>query len=661
MEETKSRNKRAKVEKHQLVTQPSGVSDLAVTPELLITLFQKNYMQCTQLQKRGVRKLHDLTEKKMERALLQSRNDWSATLNMLLDKQERLEDLLRSMGLICPETLLGVPAQQLDKLERVTFWARTVCVGSGEGVVGEIRQLLDEVTELKFKVKTKHSLLETLSADLISWGTRHQSLLTDCLTLNTPTFELNEVLTQSVYNPLFDHNDVFHFFPDLPSVVSFYTYLPERCVREQCVPPGLGLQKLKDSVKPSVENLAAGCFIGLMVITNLEDNSDGNDVVNYDHMCVSVGEQLSGTSLQPGKKYVTWYVGQYAQNNVIGSVQQWTEGMDYLFYSLSKCPAACNQEFLRAWKATRVPGFQRPLYTCVLPGTKEVTAATWGTPDTLDWIARSVHFWSHQLNTYAPMGYNLQLNHHFHRTLFLEIPNLVKFPLLWQYKELLTCTIRECKAFVEDAQRGAVAANEFLSAMKQEFFSCNFHLVFYQWAPVKERVMEFETKFSQCEEGMKKLNICMEVIQQSVETKVNQVYAWSRLYKLDITEAVGLYSANVLQLCANATALLQSMTEFQAPVTILDMDRCEQDLKNLEPCNQEWVFKMCAEVNMLPLSADNFYAQFSNLKKKIKHFRNLHHPDRGVKLVSKFYETQGWCEQLESIGKFHEHFFNKVR
>ena len=667
MEETKGRSKpkRAKVDTKQqqqlVVVQPSATAtEVAVTPELLMTTFQNNYMQCTQLQKKGVKKTQELSERKLERALIQGRSDWNTALNMLLEKQGRLEDLLRSMGLICPETLLGVPAQQLDKLERVTFWARTVCIGIGTDS-SEVQQLLDEVTELKLKVKSKHAVLETLSADLVSCGNKHQTLLTDCLTLNKPTFDLNEVLTQSVYNPPFDHNDVYHFFPDLESVVNFYATLADRCVREQCTPPGIGLQKLRDSVKPTLEHLKGGCFIGLMVITNLEDTSDGNEAVSYEHMCVSVGEQLSGTSLQPGKKYVTWYVGQYSDNNVMGSVSCWTEAMDYLFYSLPKCPAACNSEFLRVWKATRVTGFQRPLYTCLLPGTKEVTAETWGTADTLDWISRSVHFWAHQLNTYAPMGYNLPLNHHFHRTLFVEIPKLVKFPLLWQYKELLTSTMQECKVLVEDVQRAACAANEFLSAMKQEFFSCNFHLVFYQWAPVKERVRELEAVLDRCEEGITKLKLCMTVVQQSVDTKLNQVNAWSRLYRLDVTDAVGQYLATIQSLYQEVTTLLNNVAEFHALVKVSDMDRCEDDLKNLEPCNPQWVLKMCNEVHMRPLSAEQFFRQFVKLKSKVKNVRNLSHPDKGAHMVSKFYEAQSWCEQLDSIEKFHELFFTKVR
>ena len=639
-------------------------SDVVVTPELLMSKFQHNYMLCTQLQKKGVRKVQELSEQKLKKAVDVSRQEWSNALNLLLEKQERLESLLRSMGLVCPESLLGVPAQQLDKLERVTFWGRTVCVDlrsrhSSEAVVDDIQALLNDVTELKVKVKSKQQVVHSLSTDLIAYGNRHQAALTDCLTLNTPLFSLEEVLSQSVYNPVFDHNDVFHQFADPQSVVSFYATLPERCLREQCVPLGVGLEKMRSSVKPTVDHLGAGFFVGLMVITNLDDLSDGNDVVNHDHMCCSVAEQLSGTSLQPGKKYVTWYIGQYAHQNAMGSLSEWTQGMDYLFYSLSKCPAGCSTEFLKAWKG-RV-GAQRPLYTCVLPGTKEVTGESWGTTDTLDWIARSVHFWAHQLNTYAPSGYNMPLSHHFHRTLFLEIPKLVKFPLLWQYKELLGSTMQECRLLVEDVQRASGVATEFLSAMKQDFCSCNFHLVFYQWEPVQDRLKELEALAAKCDERMGHLQLCLTVIQQSVETKLTQVSALSRLCKVDVTNAVPRYSSMLQAQCVEATELLRCVAECKPGVTVQDMELFAEQLKNLEPCTPEWVLRLCESVGVRSLSADHFFTQFKKLKTNVKQLRNKFHPDKGSTEVARFYECQSWCEQLESIENFLEHFFNKVR
>jgi hypothetical protein len=672
MEETKrssKSSKRAKVDQQPTQQQQQQVAvrpepELVVTPELLMTTFQSNYMQCTQLQKKGVKRGQETSERKVERALLQSRTDWNAALSTLLEKQGRLEDLLRSMGLVCPETLLGVPAQQLDKLERVTFWARTVCVAeegqvTSSSVREQIQHLLDEVTELKFKVKSKQALVTTLSTEVVAFGTKHQSQLNDCLAGNAPGFELTEVLTQSVYNPVFDHNDVYHFFPDLSSVVQFYEGLPERCIREQCTPPGTTLQKLQDSVKPTVAHLQPGCFIGLMVITNLEDTADGNEAVNYDHMCLSVGEQLSGTSLQPGKKYVTWYVGQYSENNGMGSVGQWTQAMDYMFYALSKCPAGCNTEFMKAVK--RGLGFHRPFYTCLLPGTKEVTAETWGTVDTLDWIARSIHFWAHQLNTYAPVGYNLPLNHHFHRTLFTEIPGLVKFPLLWQYKELLTQATQECRTLVADVQRAAGAAHEFLSAMKQEFFSCNFHMVFYQWAPVKERVKELEAVMARSHEGIQRLKLCMSVVESSVEMKLNQVHAWSRLYRLDVVTAVAHYSSQMQALGGDALLLLNSVADFVAHVSVFDMEQCEQDLQGLELCNPEWLGKLFGELKQPVVTGELFFSQFGKLKAKMKRCRTLYHPDKGSSQVSKFYQCQTWCQQMESLGRLYETFFKKVR
>lgn len=657
MEETKGRSKKKRVCVDKAMVPTASPLEVVVTPELLMTRFQSNYMQCTQLQKKGVKRMQETSEQKLKRAVDSSREEWALCLKQLLEKQENLESLLRNMGLVCPETLLGVPAQQLDKLERVIFWARMVCVDL-KGVE-DVHTLLSEVTELKVKVKSKQLALNTLSTDLVSFGTRHQSLLSDCLTVNTSVFTLDEVLSQSVYNPSFDHNDVFHFFPDLPSVVSFYATLPERCLREQCVPSALGLQKLRDSVKPKLEHLSGGCFIGLMVITNLDDLSDGNDVVNLDHMCCSVGEQLSGTSLQPGKKYVTWYVGQYAQHNTLGPVPVWTQAMDYLFYSLSKCPAACNSEFLKGWRGRALPG--RPLYTCILPGTKEVTAESWSTTDTLDWMARSVHFWAHQLNTYAPAGYNVPLNYHFHRTLFLEIPGLVKFPLLWQYKELLGSTMQECRTLVEDVQRAAAAANEFLSAMKQDFCSCNFHLVFYQWAPVQERVADLEALVAKCDDRMRHLQLCLTVVRQSVETKLTQVSAWSRLYKLEVSEAVARYSGALQAQCEEAGRLLNCVQECKPSVTVQDMERLSEELKNLEPCNPEWALSLCTTVGLRPVSAEQFFQQFQGLKKRVKKFRIQFHPDKGTTQVARFHECQSWCEQLVSIEKFLDLFFNKVR
>lgn len=672
MEEKKGRSKRSKVDKSSALMLCSQNTELQVTPELLMTRFQNDYMQCTQLQKKGVKRIQETAEKKLETALQRNRSDWDTAFNLLLQKCSLLEDLLQNTGFNCPVTLLGVPSQQLDKLEKVIFWARMVLskprgntsITAADDNLGSVQQLLDEVVELKLKVKEKHQLSESLSAELVSFASKHHALLTDCLTLNSHVFNLQEVLTKNMYNPPFDHNDVFYFFADLESVVTFHNNLVDHCIRDQCVPPGLGFQKLKDAIKPTVEHLEAGCFIGLMVITNLEDVSDGNTTVSYDNMCSSVGEQLSGTCLKPGKKYVTWYIGQYAQNNVMGSAAEWSKAMDYLFYSVQKCPASWNSEFLKGWNATRLPGVEKPLYTCILPGTKEVTRETWATVDTLDWIARSVHFWAHQLNTYAPSGYNLPLNHHFHRSLFLDTPNLVKFPQLWQYKKILTTGLTEYSGVLAQAQRAANEAAQFIQPMKQEFTSCNFNLVYHQWDLVKEKLAEFDRVMLQYAEGKTKLSVCMAAVQQSVVLKLSQVDAWSRLYKMNVFSAVEGYSAKMQQLCEEANAMLAADGAEALPVLLRDMTQCDEYVKHLEGWDRGWVSEMCSEVGRADVGADQFFEHFSDIKTRVKKNRNDCHPDRLLSVdadLDFFHLFQGWYEKLQILEKLNDLFFVKVR
>jgi hypothetical protein len=676
MEEKKGRSKRSKVDKGlALVLCPQPNTELQVTPELLMARFQTDYMQCTQLQKKGVKRIQETAEKKLESALQRNRSDWDSTFNLLVQKCNVLEELLQNTGFHCPVTLLGVPSQQLDKLEKVVFWARVVLSkprAAAAGAAGpaaadnleSVQQLLDEVVELKLRVKEKHQLSETLSAELVSFATKHHALLTDCLTLNSHVFNLQEVLTKNIYNPSFDHNDVFHFFTDLESVVTFHNNLVEYCIRDQCVPAGVGFQKLKDAIKPTVEHLAAGCFIGLMVITNLEDVSDSNTTVNYDNMCSSVGEQLSGTCLKPGKKYVTWYVGQYAQDNVMDSVVEWSKAMDYLFYSVQKCPAAWNSEFIKGWKSTRIPGVEKPLYTCLLPGTKEVTRDTWSSVDTLDWIARSVHFWAHQLNTYAPSGYNLPLNHHFHRCLFLDTPRLIKFPQLWQYKKILTSGLTEFSGLLSQVQRAAHDAVQFVQPMKHEFLSCNFNLVYHQWDLVKEKLAEFDRVMMQYTEGKTKLSVCMAAVQQSVVFKLSQVDAWSRLYKMNVFTAVERYSLEMQQLCEEANSLLSADGTAALPVVLRDMTQCDEYVKHLEGWDKSWVTEMCSEVGWTDVDLDQFFTHFSDIKGRVKKNRNDCHPDRLMSVdadLDFFHLFQGWYEKLQILEKLNDLFFEKVR
>lgn len=647
-----------------LVVAGKGATEVMVTPELLMTRFQNDYTQCTLLQEKGVKKNQNLTEKKLDLSLRQNRSEWSAAFNLLMEKTNQLEELLHCTSDSAPVTLLGVPSQQLEHLERVTYWARLVVNNRSVPVNGSIHQLLDEVTELKRKVQEKQHLSEKMSTELVALGARHQAVLQDCINQNSSVFYLQEVLSKNVYNPPFDHNDVYHFFPDLESVVSFHATLVDSCIREQVVPVGAGFEKLKRSPLPVLEHLAGGCFVGLLVITNLEDTSDNNTTVNDDNMCCSVGEQLSGVELKPGKKYVTWYVGQYAHDNVLGSPQQWADAMDTLYYSIIKCPMAWNSEFLKGWKATRVPGHEKPLYTCILPGVKEVSQDTWGTVDTLDWISRNVHFWAHQLNTYAPQGYNLPLNHHFHRSLFLEVPKLHKFPQLWQFKKVLTAAVQEVKNLMGVVQRAAAEAAAFLRPMTAEFYLCNFHLVYYQWEPVKEKLLEYDRMLSQLKEGQSRLSACLTAVQQSVASKLCQVEAWSRLYHLDVTAAVGLYSTAMQQLCTEGTALLcNEELSWLSAVSVQVMTENEHHVKHLQGCDWLCLGKLCVDVGCQGITVNNFFQHLSDVIGGAKKTRNDCHPDRGnrVEDVGLFHFFQGCCEKLQSIEKLHVLFFSQVR
>lgn len=640
-------------------------AELAVTPELLMTRFQNDYTQCTLLQKKGVKKKHDALEKELEKLLKQNRGEWSAAFDMLVEKTNRLEELLHCTADSAPVTLLGVPSQQLEQLERVSYWARMVLNKRAVPVNGSIHQLLDEVTELKHKVQEKQQVSEKLSVELVALGSRHQAVLQDCITKNSPVFHLQEVLTKNVYNPAFDHNDVYYFFPDLESVIHFHSNLVESCIREQVVPVGAGFEKLKQAPLPTVENLAGGFFIGLLLITNMEDTSDNNYAVNDDNMCCSVGEQLSGIVLKPGKKYVTWYVGQYAQDNAMDSPRLWSQAMDTLFYSVQKCPMAWNSEFVKGWKATRVPGHEKPLYTCILPGTKEVTRETWATVETLDWISRNVHFWTHQLNTYAPLGYNLPLNHHFHRSLFLEVPKLHKFPQLWQYKKVLAAAVQDVKDLYGLLERSSAEAVAFLRPMTKDFYLCNFHLVYYQWEPVKEKLFNYDRVLTQFKEGQSRLTACLMAVQQSVTSKLCQVEAWSRLYNLDVVDAVGSYNRMMQLLCEEGDVLTSSeSTSWLASVSVQAMTECEHYTKHLDGCDSSWFNRLCVEVGCQGITVDTLFQHLPELTVHVKKTRNDCHPDRGlcVDPDSNFFHLfQSWHEKLQSIEKLHVLFFSKVR
>lgn len=636
-----------------------------VTPESLLTQFENNYMQCATIQKRGTKRTHLSGEKKVERDLQQCRKLWSTSMNQLLEKEEKLKVALEGTGCDCPDSLLGVPVQQLDRLEKLTFWARMMIRDKDRPssvLQGTIESLLDDVTALKQRVKKQELQLERLSSELVSFGMKQLSNTVDVITHNSQAFHLEEVLAKNVYSPPFDHNDVFYFFPELDDVVTFYASLHEKCVQERCLPPWSGFAKLMDSPKPQLENLAHGCYIGLMVVTNLADISNNNHEVRSENMCAAVAEQLSGTFLQPGKKYVTWYLGQYSKDNNMENTVLWTQAMDYCFNSIQQCPAAWNSEFLLGWKSSVLltPGHYKPCYACVLPGTKEVTKDTWNTTDTLDWIVRNVHFWATQLNTYAPQGYNLPLNNHFHRSLFLEIPKLTKFPVLWQYKKSLS----EMVSCVSDKYNTVKAYMQLVSSycekMKQEFFNCNFNFVFYQWEPVKDMLKEAKKMTVEFLQEKKKLLLLVETLQGFLPSKLCQAEALSSLFLNGVGAAVAVYNQQIQRLFDEASLLFQDTEVFGLlTVTAEDMEALDVYKKDVEFSSRAWVADMCGEVLMTP---DTFFQDFDVIKKRVKASRNSHHPDKVQSVdpdLAAYHKFQSWVVQLQAVEKLHEHFFKK--
>jgi len=673
-EEKKTRSKKPRAQASwerayqggELITVPK-VGEL-VTPELLMTQFHSNYTQCTALKKKGIKRQLDVTEAVMKKEVLSSRQEWNTALTALLQKEEALKEVLEGSGCQCPDSLLGVPAQQLDQMERLTFWARMMLANKHRPVsvpVSIIQGLVEDVTVLKQKVKKSEARLEALSKELVAAGARHQGNLVDVVTHNSPAFDLQAVLAKNAYNPPFDHNDVYHFFPELEDVVKFHVTLQDKCVQECCVPSWPLFQSTCFDALSTLQadtlmgHLSHGCYIGLVVLTNLEDHADGNDVVNYDSMCVSVEQQLTGTSLLPGKKYVTWYLGQYDKDNTMGS--GWVNVMDNLFYSVQHAPAAWNQECVTGWRHTLQSTSYKQWYANVLPGVKEVTRDTWGTTDTLDWIARSVNFWAVQLGCYAPRGYNLPLNHHFHRSLFLDTPGLCKFPVLWQFKKSLAELLKSVTEKHGHFKRYKDLVAGYCTNMKREFVACNFNFVFYQWEQVKEMLGKAKAELTEFAQEKKKLSVLMDTVHLSVPAKLCQASALASLFRLDVSEAVNRYQEELNGLFVQATGLLQAVEAEVCTVSVSaeDMEALAEYKRDLEFSSRQWVQEVCGEVLLEPA---RFWTDFALVKKRVKASRNSHHPDKATSVdpdLVHYHRFQSWVMQLNAIEKLQDHFFSK--
>ena len=648
-------------------------SEELVTPELLLTQFNGNYTLCAAMQKRSVRKSMESTAKKLENKLHLSREQWNTTLNLLLQKKDELKDVLESHSneVTCPASLHGIPAQQLDQLERLVFWGKVVVSshsGNSSLSVTRLQELLSEVSELQVKVKQQELQLEKMSQEVVSCGIPQQAFTKDVVTYNNECFQLQDVLSKSVYNPPFEHNDVYHFFTTIHEVLQFHASLQERCVRDRLVPPWRGFAKLFTAPIPTVEELGQGFFVGLVVITNMSDVSNGNHDINLDNMCVSVSEQLSGTCLQPGKKYVTWYLGQYDKDRPANkSSRQWADTFDQLFMSVQQSPAAWNSEFVKGWKSSLAesPGSYKPMYTCVLPGTKEVTLSSWSSTDTLDWIVRNVHFWAHQLNTYAPFGYNVPLNNHFHRSVFLEIPGLVKFPVLWQYKKALSDMLTLVKDKFEVVNAQVQVVLKLLVNMKQSFFDCNFDFLHPQWSDVMQQMQQVREVMAEFLNHKNKLQLMSETIVSSVPTKVRQAEAMSSLYGIELSGGIERYQ-NTIQLLLEQVSVLLQTTDlvFLLPVTLSDMEEFQVYTDALKCADRAWVLEMCT---LVKVSVSDFFEHFAVILKRVKAARVRSHPDwkkNSQNLephLKQYYDCQASLTQLEAIKKLHENFFIKVR
>lgn len=639
-----------------------------MTPELLLTQFSNNYMECSALQKRGVKRVKDMAEKKLERDLGSARQEWNNTLSVLLKKEKDLKELLESTGLECPPILLGVPSQQLERLEQLTFWARMILNNSKKPECEQedaIRQLLDELCDLKLRVKNQERKIGKLSTDLVCIGS-HTALskYPDAVSHNTEVFQLQEVLCRSMYTPvLFDHNDVYFYFSTVQEVVQFHNNLYQKCVREQCAPEFAAFHRLFQGLGATpytVDHFQKGFYIGLVLLTNLSDLSDGNHVVNYDNMCLSCGEQMSGTFLQPGKKYVTWYLGQYSRDSVVPETHVWSGLVDGLFLGVQHAPLSWNQEFLNAWRSQKYSHKpQQPMYACVLPGVKEVTLDTWSSTDTLDWIVRNVDFWCHQLSTYAPNGYNLKLNHHFHRSLFLETPQLMRFPILWQYKK----SLQELVSQVRNKQH-LVLQNEqllhYCRQMRSDFLAGMFHLIHYQWDRVKEIMCRQQALLQESTQEDGKLRLLLDTVRTTLKNKLNQAEALSRLEGLYLGDNLVKYQQQMQGLLDTGEQLLRcDQLVAGLDVTVNDMLSLDSYVEALKTLDADWLVRVCEEVCCSP---DQFFTDFAEVKKRLKFARNSHHPDKAVCTdpdLQQYHLLHSWVTILNAVEKLHVVFFSK--
>lgn len=683
--------------------------DLVVTPELLMTQFSTNYMECSALQKRGVKRHMESTEKKMEKELLQARQTLTTLLASLSVKETELRNALEGTGLsTLPSTLLGVPTQELDFKERMTFFARTLINNTnaprGTKVkTTAIRRLLNDYCEVNKKVVSQEAKIQKMSSSLALLGSNSlvTANLTDTVLHNSPMFNVSEVLSQTEYVPLvFDHNDVYYHFTRLEDVLQFHHNLFDKCVADKCVPPWKTFWSLMDCPKFTVEQLSRGCYIGLMLITNMSDMSNGNEVVNLDNMCVSVSEQIRGLDLQRGKKYVTWYLGQYSKDSVIEDHRLWVKMVDGLFESVQHAPGCWNTEFQQGWSSHLVRGQPyKPMYVNILPGIKEVKPDTWGTTDTLDWIVRNVHFWAHQLNTYAPHGYNLVCNHNFHRSLFTETPRLMRFPVLWRYKMVLqdlTSNVSDKRLLVTLRLEKCMTL---CRHMKREFQNCEFSLVYHQWRKVMQLLEETEGLAVECSKEMNSLNVIVQSLLMEhnyVKEKLCQARALLQLEGLLVDESINKYEQDMQELLQKSQLLLKPLhgdgfvevspssknngdgenalcvVDSPSPnvwnsttVTLELMKELSAVVDHLKTGYKESVDTMCTEVLIQP---GTLFESFDEVKKRVKASRNDLHPDSRLNLTGdhdptlvEYYKYHSWALLLEAVEKLNRLFFSKVR
>jgi hypothetical protein len=635
---------------------------LVVTPDMLMTQFSNNYMECSALQKRGVKRHKDLAEKKLERDLTSTRQDWNSTLAVLLRKEKDLKELLESTGFECPPILLGIPSQQLERLEQLTFWARMILNNSKKPECeneNTIRQLLDELCELKLRVKKQETRIGKLSSDLVLVGSHTVSnKYPDAISYNTEVFNVQEVLCKSMYEPaLYDHNDVYFHFATPEDVVHFHNNLYKKSVREQCAPEFRSFLKLENTPPLTLEHLRKGFYVGLVVLTNLNDTSDGNHVVNYENMCLSCGEQVSGMFLQPGKKYVTWYIGQYSRDSAIAESPVWSQVVDSLFVGVQHSPLCWNQEFLKAWKILKPA---QPMYACVLPGVKEVTLETWSSTDTLDWIVRNVDFWCNQLVTYSPSGYNLKLNNHFHRSLFMDTPQLMRFPILWQFKK----SLRDLVSQVKDKQHFVLQNEQLLfycRQMKGDFMSGMFHLIHYQWEKVKELMLKQQILLQESTQEDGKLRLMLDTLKVTLREKLNQAEALLRLDGIFVGTNIRKYHQEMLEVMETGEQLLRCEQLVEGlDITVGEMVSLDCYAEMLKGIDTDWSVRVCEEMSFEP---DQFFTQFSVLKKRVKKTRTSHHPDKHLKCtdpdIQQYHLLHSWVVMLEAIEKLQAGFFSK--